>query len=209
MKPTKHFPWLLTAIFLFLSARLCAAEGGGEDAKMRAALRDLTLQLRTAQADLATAQAAQAALTTEKKELGDKYEALRKQAAADRAAGEKISNGLGAQVADLKVQVAKLGSALEASKSENEKLLQTGHVSEEQRAKLAGEMAELRQRLADREAKNLALFLLGNEILTRYEDFSLGNALKAKEPFVGLTRTRLENLVQDYEDKLQDQRVKN
>ncbi len=73
--------------------------------------------------------------------------------------------------------------------------------------KLAGQVADLQSRLADRETKNLALFLIGNEILNRYEEFSLGEALRAKEPFVGKTRTRLENLVQDYQDQLLNSRV--
>ena len=59
----------------------------------------------------------------------------------------------------------------------------------------------------DREAKNLALYNLGNEILTRYEKYGLGEALAAKEPFTGVTRVKLQELVQDYRDKISDQRV--
>jgi hypothetical protein len=59
----------------------------------------------------------------------------------------------------------------------------------------------------DRETKNLALFNLGNDILTRYEKFSLGDALGAKEPFTGISRVKLQELVQDYKDKISDQRV--
>ena len=80
--------------------------------------------------------------------------------------------------------------------------------AEAQGAKLTSENIILERRVADRETKNLALFMTANEILTRYEEFSLGNALRAKEPFIGLTRTKLENLVQDYQDKILDQRVK-
>lgn len=187
--------------------RLAAAEGGDGDARLRAALRDATLQLRTAQGDLAAAQAGQAALTAEKKAVDDKYEILRKQAAADRAAGEKTAAAQAAQIDALKAQVKKLAETLDTAKVEGAKSAQAAQDTEAQRSKLADQAAELRQRLADREAKNLALFLLGNEILNRYEEFSLGEALRAKEPFVGKTRTRLENLVQDYQDQLANQRV--
>ena len=61
--------------------------------------------------------------------------------------------------------------------------------------------------VADREAKNRELYRLANEILTRYEKFGLGDALAAREPFTGITRTKLENLVQDYSDKIADARV--
>jgi hypothetical protein len=50
---------------------------------------------------------------------------------------------------------------------------------------------------------------LGKEILERYEKFGLGTALTAREPFVGTTRVRLQNLVQEYSDKLSEQRIKN
>ena len=210
MKPTLLFSRiLLGAGFGLALVRLAAAEGGSADgsAQLRAALRDATLQLRTMQGDLAAAQGAQAALTAEKKELADKYELVRKQSAADRTAAEKIAATQAAQLADLKGQVAKLTEALAAAKSEGAKSAAAAQSTEEQRAKLAGQLADAQNRLADREAKNLALFLVGNEILNRYEEFSLGEALRAKEPFVGKTRARLETLVQDYQDQLLNNRV--
>ena len=35
-----------------------------------------------------------------------------------------------------------------------------------------------------------------------------GEALTAREPFVGVTRVKFENLIQDYQDKLADQKIK-
>jgi hypothetical protein len=52
------------------------------------------------------------------------------------------------------------------------------------------------------------LFKTANEILTRYEKFALGEALLAKEPFTGIARVKLESQVQDYQDKIADERVK-
>ena len=175
---------------------------------MRAALRDTTLQLRSAQADLAGLQSAQAVSAAEKKELADKYEAVKKQMAADRAATDRKIAGLTTQLAETKAQVDRLNAALEKAKSEGMLAAQAARSAEEQGARLTAEKIGLQRRLADCEQKNLALFLVGNEVLTRYEEFSLGNALRAKEPFVGLTRTKLENLVQDYRDKLGDHRIK-
>ena len=175
---------------------------------MRAALRDATLQLRTAQSDLAALQATQAAGAAEKKDLTEKYETVKKQAAADRAAAEHTTTGLGTQVADLKGQVAKLTEALAKAKEEGEAATKEGQALAESLDRLTIESNQLRRKVADREVKNLALFLLGNEILNRYENFSLGNALRAKEPFIGSMRAKLETIVQDYHDKLADQRIK-
>jgi chromosome segregation ATPase len=179
----------------------------GED-RLRAALRDASLQLRDAQAQLATAQAAQAALTDENKALTQKYEALKKQVVADRAVTDKSLADATAQATEQKSAIARLTESLAKAKEEGEKSAAAAKAAEVEGARLKAENIALERRAADRQAKNLALFLLGNEILTRYEEFSLGNALKAKEPFVGVTRTRLENLVQDYQDKLLDARAK-
>jgi chromosome segregation ATPase len=193
---------------LLLVRALVAAEPADESTSLRAALRDKILEVRTAQSDLAALQASQGAITDENKTLAAKYDALKKQIAADRTATDKAVVGLNAQLAEQKQMAAKLNSALARAKTEGESAAQAARVAEAQGAKLSNENILVGRRIADLEAKNLALFLVANEILSRYEEFSLGNALRAKEPFVGLTRTKLENLVQDYQDKIQDQRVR-
>jgi chromosome segregation ATPase len=194
---------------LLLTGVLGAAEPANTEAdRMRAALRDTMLQLRTAQSDVAGLQAAQAAVADEKKALVDKYDALKKQIVADRTVSDKTVAVLNAQLAEQKETAIRLNAALQKSKAEGEKTAQAVQAAEAQVAKLKNEAIVQGRRVADLQAKNLALYLTGNEILSRYEEFSFGNALKAKEPFVGLTRTKLENLVQDYQDKLLDQRAK-
>ena len=79
--------------------------------------------------------------------------------------------------------------------------------TENERAKLAVQAIMLQRVVADRESKNLELFKTGSEILDRYEKYSLGEAFLAKEPFIGITRVKLQELVQDYKDKLSAQRV--
>ncbi|HVU24584.1 MAG TPA: phage major capsid protein [Opitutus sp.] len=200
---------LLAAAFLLGSFCAPAARADeASEAKLREALRNVTLQLRTAESDRAAQQNANAALTDDNKALTAKLEAVKKDFADERTATDKT-------IADLKKQLAARESDLAQAKETGEKweasqkeaaALATG--KEAERAKLEQKNLELARLLADREAKNLALFQTANEILTRYEKFSLGEALAAREPFVGRTRTKLENLVQDYEDKLNDQRVK-
>jgi hypothetical protein len=80
--------------------------------------------------------------------------------------------------------------------------------SETARGALAAKAATLENRTADLVRKNLALFKIGNEVLTRLEDFGYGNALAAREPFVGTARVKLENEVQGYKDKLLDPKLK-
>ena len=187
---------------------LRAAEAVDNESKLREALRNSTLQLRTAEAERASLQTAQAALAEEKKTLADKFETLRKLTIADRAADEKTIATLKTQAAAQDAEIVRLKEALEKSDVTGKQAAALAAAKEAERAKLAAALVVLQRKVEDREAKNLALFKTGNEILTRYEKFSLGEALAAREPFVGTTRAKLENLVQDYQDKLLDQRAK-
>jgi chromosome segregation ATPase len=188
------------------SLRAADAANAGDE-RLRAALRDATRQLTTAQADLANQQAANATLTEENRALAEKSLALQKQLDAEKAAASKTATGLGAQLNDLKGANARLTEALEKARAEAEAATQAARTADARSAKITSENIAWQRRAADREAKNLALFMVANEILTRFEEFSLGNAIAAREPFIGKSRTRLENLMQDYQDKILDQRA--
>jgi hypothetical protein len=131
-------------------------------------------------------------------------DALTKQAAGDKEQIDTLTSKAGDQEKELLETKESLGKW----KTAYEQLVATARKSEAERVKLAGESIVLKRKLEDRERKNAELFKLGNEILTRYEKFGLGDALAAKEPFTGLARVKLENLVQDYQDKIADQKVK-
>lgn len=200
---------IFLSLGLGLASLVAAAEtpNAGEE-RLRLAFREANSRRETAEAELVSLRASQAALAEEKKALSEKYEALKKQVVADRASMDKTAATLSAQVADQKGTIAQLTENLAKAKEEGGKAAQAARAAEAEGVKLTNLNAALERRAADLQTKNLALFLLGNQILTRYEEFSLGKALKAKEPFVGLSRTKLENLVQEYQDKLLDERVR-
>lgn len=202
---------LLFALMLFgsLTRGLHAAEAGeGNEAKLREVLRATTLQLRSAETERATLQSTQATLTEDKKALEAKFETLRKQTITERAANDKILAALKTEAAAHVAEIAKLKEAWEKSTAAGQQAVALAAAKESERAQLAGQLILGQRKVEDREMKNLALFSLGLEILKRYEKFSLGEALAAREPFVGSTRAKLETLVQGYNDKLLDQRVK-
>jgi len=132
---------------------------------------------------------------------------LIKQATADKSAADKSVESLKARLAQESEEVARFKDLLAQALAAHEKAATAAHVSEEKNARLIADDGVLQRQVAELQAKNRELFKLANEILTRYQKFSLGDALAAKEPFVGTTRTQLENLVQDYQDKIRDQRA--
>jgi hypothetical protein len=48
---------------------------------------------------------------------------------------------------------------------------------------------------------------VGRELLHRYEAVNFGDMLVAREPLIGEQRIRIQNLLQDYNDKLLDQKA--
>ena len=135
--------------------------------------------LKSAYEQLQTAQAATATLQAAQAESDAEKEALKTQAQAlaDQLKAVTTKSGLASQAAQTQIGQLRLQSAL------------------------------LQRKIDDDEQRNIALYGVANEILTRYEKFSLGDALEAKEPFTQLTRVKLENLVQGYQDKLVAQKI--
>jgi hypothetical protein len=177
------------------------------ETRLRERLRDTMLQLRDAQTaaetDRAALQAAQAQSADEKKALTEKLEAITKEANANKLAAQAV-DGLKSQVARQDNEIAQLNEAIESCRQAAE----LARNKETERAGLADEaVIELERLVADRQAKNLALYKLATEILERYRNFGLGDALTAREPFVGISRVKLQNFVQDYQDKLLNDRT--
>jgi DNA repair exonuclease SbcCD ATPase subunit len=215
---TRNLFFLIAMVMLTLlspsAARADDAAQATTESRLRDALRSTMQQLQDAQGQVATLQATQTQSDKDNADLKAKVDALNaqiasltKQSADDKAASDKAIADLKSQNADLTTQIAKLNDALAAWEKDDKQYVQLAKDKEAARAQLAGQVILLQRVVDDRETKNLMLFNLGNEILTRYEKFSLGDALGAKEPFTGLTRVKLQELVQDYKDKISDQRV--
>jgi chemotaxis protein histidine kinase CheA len=206
--------FLALLVFLAPWGRADDQAAPSPEMRMRQALRDTMLQLRDAQNQVVTLQATQAQSDKDKADLQAKVDALTAQlkavtdnAAADKASTDKAIADLKAQSDDQQGQITRLTDGLKQWKDAYGQEAQLATTIEAARKQYALQAALLQRTVDDRETKNLALYKLGGEILTRYEQFGLGDALTAKEPFVGLSRVKLENLVQDYKNKLLDQAI--
>ena len=208
--PTQCALVALSLVLLTLTqpAAQAADQPASAETRLREMLRTTILQLRAAETERAALQAAQAESAAKEKALTEQVEALTKQSAADKDASDKAITDLKAKVADQDTQIAQLKDALEKWKEGYAKAADIANAKEAERAKLASQVILLDRKVADRETKNAELFRIGSEILRRYERFGIGDALAAREPFVGIARVKLENHVQDYQDKLLDQKIK-
>jgi hypothetical protein len=200
---------LVMGSLCLLGARAIPAEDSTPtiETQLRERLRDTMLQLRAAETDRAALQAAQTQSADENKALTERLQAVTKQADANKQAAQTAAQTvetLKSQVSRQDKEIADLRESIESTR----RAAELARNKAADRARLADDaVIQLERLVADRQTKNVALYNIASEILQRYEKFGLGDALMAREPFVGITRVKLRNLVQDYQDKLLDQRV--
>jgi chromosome segregation ATPase len=200
-------PILLAGLVLPLSAQTISPS----EQRLRETLRTTMLQLRAVQGENANLQADKIQneakiqeLQAEVERLGKQITNLNKEAGAEREASQKTIDELRTKGEAQDRQIAQLKEALEKWKSGYADAVRIAKEREALRAKAASRAVLAERKLAERERQNLELYETGSEILDRLKSFRLGTALSAREPFVGTTRVKLQTLVQDYSDRLQD-----
>jgi chromosome segregation ATPase len=80
--------------------------------------------------------------------------------------------------------------------------------AEADRAKLRKDLAERNSAFDACALNNMQLYEVNRDILDRYEHVGLFTKVSADEPFTKITRTRIENLVDEYRARAQELRVK-
>lgn len=201
----------LLALGLFataLPARAQQAQPSAAEAKLREGLRNTMLQLRTMQGERDQLIVEKTTLEGEKTTLTEKLDELTKQAAANQDAATKTIAGQKDQLAMRDQEVAALKAELEKWKVDHKRITDVANTKESQRAKFAEQATMLQRRVDDQVTKNAAMYKIGSEVLNRYEKFVLGDALAAREPFTGIARVKFQTLSQDFQDLLDDARVK-
>jgi hypothetical protein len=94
---------------------------------------------------------------------------------------------------------------LQAVQAAAQQALQSAAADKARSARADTEAKAAGKGLAACKDANTRMLGVGQEILHLYEDKSfISMILKSYEPILGLKRVALENLVQDYEDKLRD-----
>ncbi|MEI8311958.1 MAG: hypothetical protein WCH98_14510 [Verrucomicrobiota bacterium] len=198
---------LAALLAIALAAPLHAAEENGVETKLREALRNTMLKLRDAQGQVATAQAAQIAAEDKIKELAAKNESLTKELFAERNTSTNMVAELNTKLAERGTVITSLQAKVEKWKKSYSELTAFAAHKEAERAKYLDKSTKLERQVANQQVKNLEMFKAGMDTLNRFEKFGLGDAILAREPFVGTTKVRLGNLIQDQADKLADARI--
>ena len=176
--------------------------------KMREMVRNTMIQLRDANAKLAAAQSAQAEAEDKVKELQGQLEELTKKSASERKTASETIDDLQTKLANSESMGNHLTESLTKWKQGYAKLADYAKATEGKRAEYASKCILLERRIAEQQVRNAEMYRLANEVLDRYAQFGLGTAISAREPFVGITKVKFQNLVQDYQNKLTDQTIR-
>jgi chromosome segregation ATPase len=204
----------LTPVLLLLvcAATLPAAEEADPAMavmkRMRDQLRNVMIQQQKTEAERATLQAANVELDEKLKKLDSSFKKLGKEKNDEKDAADKTIAELKAKVMLEEREKAQLQEALANWKAGHQKLTETARKIEAERKELSARVILQDRKVADYQRKNDELFKVGSEILSKYEGFGLGTAIAAREPFTRNMRVKLETLVQDYGDKLVDNKIK-
>lgn len=184
------------------------AQAKANEQRLRDTLRTTTQQLRTAETEKATLLAGQTERDQKIAELEARVKAITQQANDDKTKADKSIAEFKATENKAGLEIARLTTALEKWKAAYNQAAGVVRKTETVRAQLDSANVVLERKVADRERQNLELYKTASEILQRYRDFGLGRAIAAREPFTGVAKAKIEEQVQDYSDKLEDNKLK-
>jgi len=195
----------------------CAASAGAQERRAGGAA-DPARALARAQALLRQVGQEKAAVEARNVELQARSDRLARELDAatgelERAEGQiaglrgreaRLSRRLATTRDHLDDTVARLREAVTAYRDTRHALAETTAVKESLDDLVARQSHEIQQC----EAKNLALYEANQELLERYENKGAWEALLQSEPVTGLKQVQIENILEEYRDRLFEQRYR-
>ncbi len=192
---------LAAAMFVMLASGAAHAQNQSMEERLRAQLRITTTQLQQAQNELAAFKGGAGPASTPadmdrvKKDLASSQAAERK--AREQLSGVKQQNQAALDKAN--AQIAQYRSAYD-------ELLKLARASEAERQRLALDTSTQAKAVTQCEAKNAQLYAVGQEILQAYESVDMATVMSARQPFAAQSRVKLDQIAQQYGDKLYEGR---
>ncbi len=196
---------------VLLAGTVRAADTSEAD-KLREQLRSTVMQLRELQDQQA---AAKATVAPPPAPAGADAAALRAKLAAAQARLRAVQRGAAdaaaarADAEKAKADLAALQTSTAAAQAELDKFKAAFAQAADQARATSAERDQLKLQLATErtiaqtcKAKNDRLTTFAEGLLNRYNHITLGEKLVAREPVIGFTRVRLENIAQDREDTI-------
>ncbi len=199
-----------TLVLTLAAAFGSQAMGADSDSKVS---REREMLRRTQQA-LRETEAQKSDLSRSKLEAEQKLQTAATELEQARGAARSAQSTLRTQLAAAQAAQAELAARLEEA---NRQLASASARQKETEGQLSARSSELevvRQDLdksnatgAACEAKNVKLFEYSQALVDRYKNKGVWEALKQKDPVLGLSNVGVENVVQEYREKLDSQKI--
>jgi chromosome segregation ATPase len=191
---------LFLAVSLASAPLLPAAGADSEVDRLREALRGAISQQRALEDQRA---ALQAKLT----EAESARARLEGQVKAAKAEIKQVEKAHREAVEEFNQRLADRDQTLEKWKVAYEEAADVARAKDAERAKFQAQAGSFKAGLESCKAKNVALAKIGGELLHHYEAANFADLALASEPLSGVRRVEIQNLLQDYADKILDQKV--
>jgi chromosome segregation ATPase len=209
MRNSRSRAVMAAAVTIFCSLTGPVSAQDNVEARLRAALRTATAQLRELQDHNATLMAQQAQAERDRAALAQRVaageremEALRQQIASAHAATDQAA----AQAANQREAQARTDAANRETfarlQAEYNETVQMARTRDADSARFEATASQLRGRVQACEAQNAELSKLGMELVGLMGDRNAFGRPRVLEPLTGLKRVQIENMMQDYEDKV-------
>jgi chromosome segregation ATPase len=184
-----------------------AMAASNKDSKERQALRRVQSQLNEVQQQKVLLEQEKSGLAEQMEELKKKSAGLESgvaRANVRRAALDREVEVLNKDKAELS---GKLQSATQEITKKQAEAMQTLQHKEREIKRLEAELARQTRQGEMCEVKNGQLYQINAELMDKYQSKGVFGALLQAEPFTQLKSVEVENLLQEYRDKLDAQRV--
>ncbi|WP_159289019.1 hypothetical protein [Methylosinus sporium] len=188
------------AVALAGSSMTTVARADVEADRLREALRGAITQQRALEDQRA---ALQAKLTEAESERAR----LKEQIGAAKAEVKQVEKQHREAVEQFNQRLVERDETLEKWKAAYEEAADVARAKDAERAKFESQAAAHKASVKSCRAKNAELVKLGHELLQRYEAANFADVALASEPLTGVRRVEIQNLLQDYGDKIHDQKV--
>lgn len=136
-----------------------------------------------------------------------KAQFMLRQVAGELDAAKTENAALKTELASLKAKKSGVEGALAKSTGRVEELQARLDEALAAKQKTEETAADRGRQLDQCSGKNAKLYDLNSELLRRYADKGLVDVLTHREPLIGLKKVEMENLVQDLQDKLDEQHL--
>lgn len=204
----KTFSLLLAMIALATSPSWAA-----NDSREKQMLRRMQQQVQQIEQARALAEQDKAAALADKetaeREL-EKFDATKRQLAGERAARRRMEAELKAVQTEneaLKTRLADTEKQLADSVALQRATAQTLAQTESAKKRTEGELSGTVRDLQSCQTHNGSLYTLGREMMQKYRDKSCQDALAQAEPFTGLKKVEVENLLEIWRDRLDREKL--